>query len=134
MAATRESEQIDRINSEVSAQADLIAQISAALDGKGVGGGGSVETCDVTVSVGFGAVKKIYYVNADGEVVEQHGGVTYDTFTGAVRKGSAVCVAAAGNLSSYTYSCSNSSNSIHRYSDTAYLVVNESDTFDLTKT
>ena len=127
--------QAEDLDSVLDTQEAKLTALLSSLDGKAAGGGsggGSVETCDVTVSVAFGAAKEIYFINANGEVSEQFGGITYNTFTGTVRKGSAICVAATGNLANYIFSCSNPSNVIKQYQDTAYLVVNESDTFTLT--
>lgn len=49
--AAEHQAQIDRINTEVAAQAAKIAQLSTILDGKAAGGGASVETCTVTLSL-----------------------------------------------------------------------------------
>lgn len=48
--------EINRINTAVTGQADLIAQIQTALEGKAGGGGGSVETCTVTITSDSGSV------------------------------------------------------------------------------
>lgn len=51
VAFTDYSTKIDGVNTEVTAQSDLISQIAVALEGKASGsGGGSVETCTVTIS------------------------------------------------------------------------------------
>lgn len=86
--ATRESEQIERINTEVSAQAALISQISAALDGKGVSGGGSIPTCTVEFTfdtrVQMGCCGYGYTTVVDGKItsVSEHntaGGLSFGT-------------------------------------------------------
>lgn len=47
---TEYQDQIDRINTEVSAQETLLDQALAAIANKAAGGGGSVETCTVTLN------------------------------------------------------------------------------------
>ena len=54
--------EINRINTAVETQADLIGQIKTALQGKGVSGGGNsvLETCTVTIRTRDGA-SALYY-------------------------------------------------------------------------
>ncbi len=57
--------EIDRINGEVATQAAKIAQLSTILDGKAGGGGGSVETCTVTINNNSWSAKPTcYYIDA----------------------------------------------------------------------
>lgn len=63
---------VGEANSEVSSQTDLIAQISAALEGKagggssgGSSGGAALETCTVDISVSVPAFISVTSLNAD---------------------------------------------------------------------
>lgn len=52
MASTNLNNAINRIETAVDSQAELLAQLSSILDGKAGGGsGGSVETCTVTITL-----------------------------------------------------------------------------------
>lgn len=77
--ATRESEQIQRINAAVSDQAGLIQQISAALEGKAAGGGSGGESGGDILPAGITAIDSgkitITQTPTSGFVVEHDMGV-----------------------------------------------------------
>lgn len=74
---------VSTANTEISSQADLLAQAISALENKAAGSGGSVETCTVTITNPYASNSYVewYFANLleDGEVVYK--GVTlYDQY------------------------------------------------------
>lgn len=122
------------VTAETETYTDLLTDLEAAVDAlPDAGSGGSVETCEITVTGMSGFSKNIFYVNADGTLGSQSGGALgLSSFTGTVRKGSTFCVAAStsSTFDSKTCNFSKPSNLVGLYSGTAYIVVNESDTFN----
>lgn len=69
---------VENANASIENQADLIAQISDALENKAAGGGVSVETCTVTIKPVGNAVGYVSYTTVDetGKIISlMHGSV-----------------------------------------------------------
>lgn len=62
--------EITRISTSVSAQTNLISQISQALEGKASGVGANIETYTVTVADDLGIILSISYVSFNGGKIE----------------------------------------------------------------
>ena len=109
---TELKEEVDRINTEVSAQETLIDQALAAIANKaaGSGSGGSVETCTVTYTLTPDGPEEIettlYYseVASDGSiaVVEKAAGASGTTTFTAVRNSILFTYGASTSYATFT--------------------------------
>ena len=64
------AEHVDEANTDVATEANLIAQISAALEGRAAGGGGSVETCTLyTGATNNDSTAIVFSVYENGQVI-----------------------------------------------------------------
>lgn len=70
MASTNLNNAIERIETAVDSQAELLAQLGSILDGKAAGsGGGNVETCSVTIEATIGNIVRIAYTKCENDEI-----------------------------------------------------------------
>lgn len=67
--------EVSDANAEISEQMDLIAQISTALEGK-ASGGGNIETCTVTISLGTSISDRTGIVGPVGYTAYENGNIS----------------------------------------------------------